>query len=98
MHGTEAGRIVSRAEVVALSLKDVIGSGVRLLPAASGAVLAGPASRFNEPGGACVYAREAWGDLAGFEVGWMTFLPRIATLGGATLVAGLAVYALRRMA
>lgn len=95
MPGPEAKRVVSRAEVVALSLNDVIGSGVYLLPAAAAAVLAGSASlwgvglaglavllivlcyaeaasRFDEPGGAYVYAREAWGDLAGFEVGWGT--------------------------
>ncbi len=111
MAGPETKRVVSRAEVLALSLNDVIGSGVYLLPAAAAAVLAGSASlwgvglaglavllivlcfaeaasRFDEPGGAYVYAREAWGDLAGFEVGWMTFLTRVATL--ASLSAGFA--------
>jgi amino acid transporter len=107
----EARRVVSRVEVLALSLNDVVGSGVYLLPAACAAALAGPASlwgvalaglavllivlcfaeaasRFDEPGGAYVYAREAWGDLAGFEVGWMTYLTRVATL--ASLSAGFA--------
>jgi len=107
----EAKRVVSRVEVLALSLNDVVGSGVYLLPAAAAAALAGSASlwgvalaglavllivlcfaeaasRFDEPGGAYVYAREAWGDLAGFEVGWMTFLTRVATL--ASLSAGFA--------
>ncbi len=111
MGAPEAKRVVSRVEVVALSLNDVIGSGVYLLPAAAAAALAGSASlwgvglaglavllivlcfaeaasRFDEPGGAYVYAREAWGDLAGFEVGWMTFLTRVATL--ASLSAGFA--------
>ena len=111
MGAPEARRVVSRVEVLALSLNDVIGSGVYLLPAAAAAALAGSASlwgvglaglavllivlcfaeaasRFDEPGGAYVYAREAWGDLAGFEVGWMTFLTRVATL--ASLSAGFA--------
>ncbi len=37
-------------------------------------------SHFDEPGGAYVYTREAFGSLVGFEVGWMTWLARIATL------------------
>ena len=95
-------RIVSRWQIVALSLNDVIGSGVYLLPAAAAAVL-GPASlwavllaglavlmlvlcfaeaasRFDEPGGAYLYARSAFGALVGFEVGWMTWLARIASV------------------
>lgn len=107
----EAKRVVSRVEVLALSLNDVVGSGVYLLPAACAAALSGSASlwgvalaglavllivlcfaeaasRFDEPGGAYVYAREAWGDLAGFEVGWMSYLTRVATL--ASLSAGFA--------
>jgi amino acid transporter len=102
-------RVVTRWEIVALALNDVIGSGVYLLPA-SAAVL-GPksplavvfaglavllvvlcfaeaASRFDEPGGGYLYAREAWGEFAGFEVGWMAFLTRVAVL--ASLSAGLA--------
>ena len=104
-----AQRVVSRWEIVALSLNDVIGSGVYLLPAA--AAVLGPASplavvfagfavllvvlcfaeaasRFDGPGGAYLYARAAWGDFVGFEVGWMTFLTRVATL--ASLSVGLA--------
>ena len=111
MGAPEAKRVVSRIEVLALSLNDVVGSGVYLLPAAAAAALSGSASlwgvalaglavllvvlcfaeaasRFDEPGGAYVYAREAWGDLAGFEVGWMTYLTRVATL--ASLSAGFA--------
>ena len=37
-------------------------------------------SRFDEPGGAYLYTREAFGPFAGFEVGWMTWLSRVATL------------------
>jgi amino acid transporter len=95
-------RDVTRWEVVGLSLNDVIGSGVYLLPAAAAALL-GPASlwavllagfavlllvlcfaeagsHFDEPGSGYVYTREAFGDLAGFQVGWMTWLARVASV------------------
>lgn len=95
-------RVVTRWEIVGLSLNDVIGSGVYLLPAAAAALL-GPASlwavllaglavlllvlcfaeagsRFDEPGSAYVYTREAFGELAGFQVGWMTWLARVASV------------------
>ena len=104
-----ARRVVTRWEIVALSLNDVIGSGVYLLPASAAVlgpasplavVLAGfavllvvlcfaeAASRFDAPGGGYLYAREAWGEFAGFEVGWMAFLTRVAVL--ASMSAGLA--------
>ncbi len=95
-------RAITRWEIVALSLNDVIGSGVYLLPAAAAAllgaaslwavVLAGFAvmmlvlcfaeagSHFDEPGSAYVYTREAFGDFVGFEVGWMTWLARVASV------------------
>ncbi len=92
-------RAVSRWQVVALSVNDVIGSAVYLLPAAAAALL-GPASvwailaaglcvllivlcfaeagsRFDQPGGGYVYTREAFGELVGFEVGWMTWVSRV---------------------
>ncbi len=47
------------------------------------------AGYFDEPGGAYLYTREAFGDFVGFEVGWMTWLARIASV--ASLSAGLAV-------
>jgi APA family basic amino acid/polyamine antiporter len=95
-------RAVTRWEIVGLSLNDVIGSGVYLLPAAAAALL-GPASlwavllagfavlllvlcfaeagsHFDEPGSAYVYTREAFGQFVGFEVGWMTWLARIASV------------------
>ena len=104
-------RVVPRWQIVALSLNDVIGSGVYLLPAAAAALL-GPASlwavllaglavlmlvlcfaeaasRFDEPGGAYVYARSAFGALIGFEVGWMTWLARISSV--ASLSVGFAL-------
>jgi APA family basic amino acid/polyamine antiporter len=101
-------RAVSRWEIVALALNDVIGSGVYLLPAAAAALLGGAsilaviiagfavlllvlcfaeaASHFDRPGSAYLYAREAFGDLVGFEVGWMTWLARVSAVS--SLVVG----------
>ena len=45
-------------------------------------------SYFEEPGSAYLYAREAFGDFVGFEVGWMTWLARVASI--ASLSAGFA--------
>jgi len=104
-------RVVSRWQIVGLSLNDVIGSGVYLLPAAAAALL-GPssvlavvvaglavallvlcfaeaASHFDQPGGAYLYARAAFGKLVGFEVGWMTWLARVSS--EASLSVGFAV-------
>jgi amino acid transporter len=39
-------------------------------------------SLFDQPGGAIVYTRAAFGDFAGFEVGWMTWIARIASIAG----------------
>ncbi len=103
-------RAVSRWQVVALSVNDVIGSGVYLLPAAAAALL-GPASvwailaaglcvllivlcfaeagsMFDQPGGGYVYTREAFGELVGFEVAWMTWVARVTV--AASLSAGFA--------
>ncbi|HUP49067.1 MAG TPA: APC family permease [Thermoanaerobaculia bacterium] len=38
------------------------------------------ASHFNEPGGAFLYARTAFGDFIGFETGWMNWLARVTSL------------------
>lgn len=38
------------------------------------------ASHFEEAGSGYVYTREAFGDFVGFEVGWMTWLARIASV------------------
>jgi amino acid transporter len=46
------------------------------------------ASYFDQPGGGYLYAREAFGPLVGFEVGWMLLLTRIAS--AAALSNGLA--------
>ena len=104
-------RAVSRWQLVGLSINDVVGSGVYLLPAAAAAllgptsvwavVLAGVAvavlvlcfaeasSHFDEPGGGYLYTREAFGRFVGFEVGWMTWLARVASV--ASLTNGLAL-------
>jgi basic amino acid/polyamine antiporter, APA family len=37
-------------------------------------------SYFDRPGSAYVYTREAFGGLAGFEVGWMTWLARVSAV------------------
>ena len=37
-------------------------------------------SYFDEPGGAYLYTREAFGRFIGFEVGWMTWLSRVASV------------------
>ncbi|HTO76518.1 MAG TPA: amino acid permease [Thermoanaerobaculia bacterium] len=98
-------RVVSRWEIVALSVNDVIGSGVYLILPVAAAQLLGAASvwailaagfavllivlcfaeagsLFDRAGGAYVYTRAAFGDLAGFEVGWMTWIARIASVAG----------------
>jgi amino acid transporter len=74
----------------------------RLGPAAIAAVLVAGAisflialcfaevgSRFTTTGGAYVYAREAFGDFVGFEVGWMTCC--VAVIAWAALANGLTV-------
>jgi APA family basic amino acid/polyamine antiporter len=98
-------RAVSRWQIVALSVNDVIGSGVYLILPVAAALLLGPASvwailvagfavlllvlcfaeassLFDRPGGAIVYTRAAFGDFVGFEVGWMTWIARIASIAG----------------
>lgn len=45
-------------------------------------------SHFDEPGGGYVYTREAFGEFVGFQVGWMTWLARVAS--GAALWNGFA--------
>lgn len=98
-------RVVSRWEIVALSINDVVGSGVYLiLPVAAAALLgamsvwailaaglavlllvlcfAEAGSLFDGAGGAYAYTRAAFGELIGFEVGWMTWIARISTVAG----------------
>jgi len=98
-------RVVSRWEIVALSVNDVIGSGVYLVLPVAAAALLGPASvwailaaggavlllvlcfaeagsLFDRAGGAYVYTRAAFGRFVGFEVGWMTWIARVASVAG----------------
>jgi basic amino acid/polyamine antiporter, APA family len=98
-------RVVSRWEIVALSVNDVIGSGVYLILPVAAAALLGPASvwailaaglavlllvlcfaeagsLFDRAGGAFVYTRAAFGNFVGFEVGWMTWVARVASVAG----------------
>lgn len=104
-------RAVSRWQIVGLSINDVIGSGVFLLPAAAAILLGGASiwavflagcavailvlcfaeasSYFDEPGGAYLYTREAFGEFIGFEVGWMTWLARVTSV--ASLSVGFAL-------
>jgi APA family basic amino acid/polyamine antiporter len=37
-------------------------------------------SYFDRPGSAYLYTKEAFGDLVGFEVGWMTWLARVSSV------------------
>ncbi len=37
-------------------------------------------SRFDQPGSAYLYARTAFGELAGFQVGWMAWLARVVAV------------------
>jgi amino acid transporter len=99
---TTLRRAVSRWQIVAVALNDVVGSGVYLLPAAATALL-GPASLwavllagllvllvvlcfaeaasyFDQPGSAYLYAGQAFGPLVGFQVGWMSWLARVASV------------------
>jgi amino acid transporter len=39
-------------------------------------------SRFKETGGLYLYAREAFGPVIGFEIGWLSWLARITAFGG----------------
>ncbi len=95
-------RAVSRWEIVALSVNDVVGAGVYLILPVAAATLLGAASvwailaasvavllivlcfaeagsMFDQPGGAIVYTRAAFGEFVGFEVGWMTWIARISS-------------------
>ncbi len=88
---------------MALSINDVVGSGVYLILPVAAAQLLGPASvwailaagfavlllvlcfaeagsLFDKPGGAYVYTRAAFGEFVGFEVGWMTWIARVASI------------------
>jgi amino acid transporter len=39
------------------------------------------ASRFDQPGGSYLYAREAYGRTVGFQMGWLSFWIRVTSMG-----------------
>ena len=104
-------RAVGRWQIVGLSINDVVGSGIYLLPAAAALLLGGASlwailaaglavtllvlcyaqasSHFDQPGGAYLYAREAFGPFTGFLTGWMTLITRVTV--AAALSNGLAL-------
>ena len=106
-------RAVGRWQLVGLSINDVVGSGIYLLPAGTivllgnaslwAVLLAGLAvallvacyaqasSYFDQPGGSYLYVREAFGRFAGFEIGWMTWLTRVASAAALSNALALAV-------
>jgi amino acid transporter len=42
------------------------------------------ATHFDQPGGAYLYTREAFGEFIGFEVGWKTVLARVTSIAALT--------------
>jgi APA family basic amino acid/polyamine antiporter len=62
----------------AASLWAVAAAGIAVL--AIVLCFAEASSHFDEPGSAYLYARHAFGSLIGFEVGWMTWLARVASV------------------
>src|SRR5699024_1101478 len=78
---------------VAAALLGVISIGAIVLAGISVGLMvlcfAEASSYFDEPGGGYVYTREAFGSFVGFEVGWMTWLARVASV--ASLSAGFAL-------
>ncbi len=96
-------RGLSRVDVLALTLNNVIGAGIFALPATVAAAAGGStlvvllaafvlialmalctvevASRFDVTGGPMRYAASAFGPRAGFVVGWLMFLSRLAAFG-----------------
>ena len=78
----KAAGLLGPASLVALIIGGVLSFLIALC-------FAEVASRFDETGGAYVYAKEAYGDFIGFEVGWMTCC--VAVISWAALANGLMV-------
>lgn len=99
---------------MALSVNDVIGSGVYLILPVAAAQLLGAASvwailaagfgvlllvlcfaeagsLFDNTGGAIVYTRAAFGEFLGFQVGWMSWIARIASISALSVLFARAV-------
>ena len=83
LHGVEAGPAPAPLLVVAATF------GAGILACLIALCFAEVASRFRTTGGAYLYAREAFGPLTGFAVGWLSVLAGIVAWGA--LVEGFAV-------
>jgi len=87
--GPVASRLASEAAPVAVAMPVVATVGAGALACLIALCFAEVASRFRETGGAYLYTREAFGELAGFEVGWLSALAGVVAWGA--LVNGFAV-------
>jgi len=91
--GPVASRLASEAAPVAVPVAAgapvVATVGAGILACLIALCFAEVASRFRETGGAYLYTREAFGELAGFEVGWLSALAGVVAWGA--LVNGFAV-------
>jgi amino acid transporter len=65
-------RGISRWDLTAIAINTIIGTGIFILPAEV-------SSRFSSTGGMYLYAKEAFGPVVGFEVGWLYWIVRITT-------------------
>jgi APA family basic amino acid/polyamine antiporter len=61
----------------------ILGVGLAMFPVVLCFAEAG--SRFDQPGGAYVYAKATLGEFAGFEIGWMTWVSRVSALSGLSI-------------
>jgi amino acid transporter len=57
-----------------------------LLVAAAGVCTAEVASRYDATGGPVVFARSAFGPLAGFVIGWLLYLSRLSAFGAIAVI------------
>lgn len=87
--GPVAERLTPAGGSAAASAPVVATVGAGLLACLIALCFAEVASRFRETGGAYLYTREAFGPLAGFEVGWLSALAGVVAWGA--LVNGFAV-------
>jgi APA family basic amino acid/polyamine antiporter len=85
-------RGISRWDLTAVAVNTIIGTGIFILPARIFAFVACAvivaliilcfaevSSRFQTTGGMYLYAREAFGPIVGFEVGWLYWIVRVTT-------------------
>ena len=79
----EVGGLIGPASIAAYVLAGLVVTGV-------GLALASLASRYETSGGPYLYVRSAFGEFAGFQVGWLFCLARLTAM--ANLVNGFARY------